>query len=98
MPPEINIKPYGSLLYYYLKAITENTLLHRVESRTWLMLCILYTVHMGFTGLHGLETLLPGQPGDLAKLLRPGGLEAGFIVPVPLRVVLARKDVEVGRV
>jgi hypothetical protein len=47
---------------------------------------------MGFTGLHGLETLL------LAKLLRPGGLEAGFIVPVPLRVVLAREDIEVGRV
>ena len=42
--------------------------------------------------------LLPGQPGDLAKLLCPSGLEAGLVVPVPLRVVLAVDGSEMGLV
>ena len=40
--------------------------------------------------------LLPGQPGGLAKLLCPSGLEAGLVVPVPLRVVLAVDGSEMG--
>ena len=40
--------------------------------------------------------LLPGQPGDLAKLLCPSGLEARLVVPVPLRVVLAVDGSEMG--
>ena len=40
--------------------------------------------------------LLPGQPGGLAKLLCPSGLEAGLVVPVPLRVVLAMDGSEMG--
>eukprot|EP00964_Phaeocystis_antarctica_P051512 scaffold30059_cov63-Phaeocystis_antarctica.AAC.1 len=60
------------------------------------------------TGLHtgqGLELfviilyiVLAGQPCDSAKLLRPGGLEAGRIVRVPPRLILAGVAVEVGRV
>ena len=40
--------------------------------------------------------LLPGQPGELAKLLCPSGLEAGLVVPVPLRVVLAVDGSDMG--